>query len=256
LEKDNHEFSPFLQKLHRDNPNVPIHIVLIDPLLEHHPYVVCNNVNKSEDWNINTLLNHGRYTSTCDSDVYLNDASSMSIYCVRNIVSYDDDHSGTAFKIVEWFTKLNTLVKEKSYFLAVNDFSGNSLYSYSEKNKLLIGDSLNHIIYGIGACGDYGCHVDLSNPVCLFAQIPNGNGTKVFNPYLFEQCIYNTKPIICELSCYTSSKINIDCMVMQTKCMISNMLRTMLLHICALRKSFLLLKDESIMMEHHCMRYI
>lgn len=188
------QFPPFLKKLKEELPFEPLHIILIDKLLELPPFVTWDSEHNQigqlgigqlgKDWKeINILKSYGIKT-------YYNELSNIHVYAVIDYVRYFPElHSNymgdpTHANINDFIEKLNILSITNNWFTVVNDFSGKNMKDVSVYYDSILGDEIDHIVYGLGARKDGGCYLDVSKPECNFVYIISENeGIKIYNPY-------------------------------------------------------------------------
>lgn len=87
---NNHQFPPFLQTL-KNKHNSPIHIFLMDPLLEDIPFITSCQANRSKMWNDSKKLDDGWYIDDKYPKVFHNVKNDVHVYCLKKYVTYPCD---------------------------------------------------------------------------------------------------------------------------------------------------------------------
>jgi hypothetical protein len=244
------EFPVFLQNLKTQRPFDPLHIFLIDPSLEKHPYMVCDDVNSSEDWNANDLLNPGWI---CNGDVYHNQESNIHVYCIKECVTYPEDHfayyhhEGTPkqLDLEQILNKIHIYAIKENWFFVFHDYSGRNIEQLALHYDSFIGMHKSHIIYGLGAREDGGCYIDLTKPACDFLYSFDDNSVKVFNPYLFEDNIYDLKNHLDMIQHFFSNR-DYMCALDQSKMFIKNKKKKITHYVDIFRRIKILCSDNEI----------
>lgn len=183
----NQQYPKFLKSLKNLLPFSPVHILLIDPGLENPPFIVWDNTTdntkpgvKWQETNIYKQFN---------IDHFENMSENINVYVVRKYVCYapyERDELTEMLNISLFLTQLDLESIEHNWFTVFNDFSGVVMPQIAlVHDETLKGteNHLNHVIYGIGARKDGGCHFDLTAPECDFVYDITPRGIKVFNPF-------------------------------------------------------------------------
>lgn len=184
----NHQFPLCLQKLKNLQPWSPLHIIMIDPMLEELPFIVMHHSGNK--------LDIGWEKDKHYENIYHNDISNMHVYTFRcsainictpnkDIFKQDDGY----FDITEFLHKLNSKAIENKWFVLYSDFTGVKLKEIATYFDPFLGDNRNHIIYGIGSRDNDGCYIDLTSPECNFYYTFFDDSIQVFNPYVYDKNI-------------------------------------------------------------------
>jgi hypothetical protein len=179
LDKNNHQFPPFLHKFKSDFPNFTIFIIVIDPYLHFPPYLVKNKNNNSLDnhsWIIGDYNNI--YENIYDNIVVL--SFRLNVKYLTNI----DDDNIINYDITYIFNNLNNLIIEKQALFIFHDFSGQFYgelaYHFDKSIK-----NHNRIVYGLGSRFNSNCYIDLLNNdnKIIFQYDTYNENLTIFNPY-------------------------------------------------------------------------
>lgn len=191
-DQNNQQFPQFLKSLKQILPFSPVHIILIDPMLENPPLIVwdksTDNTKCSNNWKKTNIY------QKFDIEHYENNVNNINVYVLRKYViyePYDNRFSEIeAINISLFLIQLDVESIENNWFTVFNDFSGvimsNIALVHDKTLKDINYNHLNHVIYGLGTRKDGGCNFDLTLPECDFVYDITSNGIKVFNPF------YNT----------------------------------------------------------------
>jgi hypothetical protein len=173
------QFPIFLSSLKKLCPYEPIHIILIDPMLENPPFVVCNGKKEIADgWTkIENETVHKFY----------NDATNVHIYPVQSYISYlGGSTDELASDAMPFFSKLNNIAISRNWLVIVHDYSGFNIGTLGDFFDAILVGHCDHIIYGIDSrSSEGGCYIDLTKPSCDFVYDVSKSGITVFNPYNF-----------------------------------------------------------------------
>jgi hypothetical protein len=159
LDKNYHQYPPFIQHLKNSIDGLNLYIILIDPLQENPPYMI--------------------------ADKGLSNDKSINIYTLRENV-YTEPYEEYGIDITSHLRDINKYVIENNITFIYNDFSG-------RENKLLaeyfdddICEHLDHIIYGLGLREYFGCYLDLTDKCSYHPYYIDENGfIKLFNIYYY-----------------------------------------------------------------------
>lgn len=221
--KSEQQFPPFLKKLKEHFTVSPIHIILIDPVLENPPFIVCNNKKQ---------LNQSWKKIQCDESFYYfrDEITNVNVYPINNYVHYINyinfhgDENST--NIRSFFDTLNNKSILYNWFIVAQDYCGRNIGELGEIYDKMLTGHMNHIIYGIGARLDGGCFIDITLPICNFVYQINRNGISVFNPFNFNEIeqLYST---INSLKCidnddYIVAKSQVDSFIDEKVTMLSS----------------------------------
>lgn len=180
------QFPPFLKKLKEIIPTIPLHIFLIDKYLESPPFIILNNITCWQKYSLNY--------SMCD--VYHNLTQNIFVYCIRIFVKYmpeiineqnqkNQENNLNLEDLNRFIQLLNLLSIKNNWFTVLADFTGKNMKDVAFYYDQILGNHIDHIIYGLGARKNAGCQLDVTRPECNFAYQLASNGTvKVFNPFL------------------------------------------------------------------------
>lgn len=201
----NQQYPQFLKSLKEELPFSPVHIILIDPELENPPFAVwdmsTDRTKPSDDW----IDNSEKYKQL-NIQYYYNDLTNIHVYALRDFVQYEpfysDQYCGT--NIDTFFQQLNCDSIQNNWFTVINDFSGKIMPALASYYDELLGNHINHIVYGLGARKDGGCYLPLAEPVCNFVYIIDSNCIKVFNPHSKANELDNNLISLLRLKCSTN----------------------------------------------------
>ena len=160
--EDRQQFPPFMQKIHRDNPNLRITLVLIDPMLTDPPYCVERQLDCKR-------VSDYHYSS-----------ETINVYAFRESCSYYDGDYGQDIR--PSFRKLITYCQNNPVIAFVHAFSGREM---SDLRENLMGKNpylQEKIMFGIDFGQDGGCYIDLMNPTNHPLLESDGGQYTIFNP--------------------------------------------------------------------------
>jgi len=190
-QKYNHGFPVCLQKLKTLQPWSPLHIIMIDPILEDPPFITM--------YHDGTKLDINWEVDKENKDIYHNDVSNIHVYAFRfsavNICTNNkelllrNNHKETHYDITDFLTYLNITAIEHKWFVLYGDYTGESVDKIATFFDRTLGDHRNHIVYGIGVRKDDGCYIDLTTPECNFYYTFFDKSIQVFNPYVYDKNI-------------------------------------------------------------------
>lgn len=244
------EFPVFLQNLKTQRPFDPLHIFLIDPSLEKHPYMVCDDVNVSENWELNVLLNP---EWICDGNIYHNVDSNIHVYCIREAVTYPNDNFAyynhdaehMQLDLEQILNKIHIYAIKENWFFVFHDYSGRNITQLAQHYDFFLNHHKSHIIYGLGAREDGGCYIDLTKPACDFLYIFDEISIKVFNPYMFEDNIFELKKYLEYIQHHYRNR-DFNCVLEQTKMFMKNKRNIMTHYFDVFRRIKILCSDNEI----------
>lgn len=176
------QFPPFLKSLKEELPFEPLHIILIDPLLESPPFITWGSKGQElcHDWTETFVFKRFGIKS------YFNSINNIYVYAINDTVKYSPILLGTLShtNIDKFINELNILSMINKWFCVLNDFSGRQMSDVAIYHDKLLEEHIDHIVYGLGARKDGGCYLDITKPECNFVYIisPN-NGIRVYNPF-------------------------------------------------------------------------
>jgi len=173
------QFPPFLSSLKKLCPFEPIHIILIDPMLEDPPFVVCDKKkNLANGWN---KINN---ETICE---FYNDATNVHVYPIKSYISYlNNCEHEQCTDAMPFFKKLNMIACVNDWLVIVHDYSGYDAGTLGKFFDDALMEHRDHIIYGIDVrSSERGCYIDLTKPGCDFVYNIMGSSIKIFNPFNF-----------------------------------------------------------------------
>lgn len=177
-DKNYHQFPPCVQKIFKDNIDMHLFIILIDPVQEDPIYM-------STDINLNHKLFNSDWIHIDDSvEVYINNR--ITVYPFRkrintqiNNLNFDD-----SIDITNELSKLNKICIENDITFLYHDFTGQDTPKLLEKYfNNQIKNNLDHIIYGIGGGYINGCYYDFTSPESFFATTTEYESRKVIKVF-------------------------------------------------------------------------
>ena len=151
-----HQYPKILEELHRNIDMVSFHI-LIDPTLENPPFMT---IDKSKG----LIFEH----TSPDTNMHVSLCGKHYVYSIKEAIctlSSRDDETD----ITEELHILNKIAIEMNILYIYNDFTGKSIKPLAKYFDTYINSHLDHIIYGLGNRGDYGCYIDLTANTSKFA---------------------------------------------------------------------------------------
>ena len=172
LQKNYHQYPPFLQGLKNSHADASISILLIDPCQEDPPYMV-------EDKGL---------VPKCivPKDIYTSPDHSLTLYTLRKNVytdpyqKYDDNY----LNITQHLRDLNDYAMTNHVLFMYHDFTGRNNRLLAEFFDEDIKAHLDHIIYGLGLREDLGCYFDLTDLCSQYPVYQTDQGIfKIFNVY-------------------------------------------------------------------------
>lgn len=177
------QFPPFLKSLKEELPFEPLHIFLIDPMLELPPFMVLNSkkTNIGLDWLETYAFKKFGIKS------YYNELSNIYVYAINDSVNFSpvSPHELEHITNIDKFiNELNILSIMHKWFVVVHNFTGKNMKNVAIHHDKLLDNHIDHIIYGIGTRKDCGCFLDVTKPECNFVYtISSTDGIKVYNPF-------------------------------------------------------------------------
>lgn len=188
LEDQNyHQFPPTLQNLYKENKDLHLIIILIDPIQENPIYMATDqkltkNLFNNNPWH---CIEHE------DFEVYINER--ISVYTFRkNIMTQASNyhHSEKLTDITEDLRELNTFSIRNDITFVYHDFTGRDTYKDLDVYfKDLISEHSDQIIYGIGNGFFTGCYFDMCDKKSHLATVVEYKKRKVIK-------VFNLKHIL------------------------------------------------------------
>jgi hypothetical protein len=222
---DNHQMFPFIQILKTIYEQIPVRLILIDPLMEDLPYCITGGkeINISGDkikttciWNDNLTTEWIR--SPVYSNVFVNEEYDMQIFVFKNKVDYNSPPTNLpdVFNIKKSLLEYQQQIiddKHKS-ILFVHNF-GESIISLAHEMDYVLNKHINLVMYDITMRQSGHCFPNLSDFKCMPAVKINIKN----NPILFEImnpfCIKTTMDYNEQNNLILLSEIQINCMKAQ-----------------------------------------
>jgi hypothetical protein len=182
--KYNQQFPQFLSNLKSKNMWSNLYIFLMDPVLEHPPWIVTSSIDGYEE-------------DKHDDNQYHEYNTNIHVYEFPYAVTYPSDrYSNTnSVNITNFLDTLNKYAIQYKWLVIAHDFSGRNINKLTKFYNNILENDLNHIVYGLAAGEDYGCYIELDDPKCDFVFEKNHDGITVFNPYSYEKCMTQLKAI-------------------------------------------------------------
>ena len=171
LDKNYHQYPPFLQHLKNTIADLHISIILIDPCQENPPYMV-----QDKGLIRNDILPHFSQDRT------------ITLYTLRHPVYSDPykNYHDDGVNITSHLREINNYVIEKDIPFIYHDFTGRDNRLLAEFFDEELKQHLDHIIYGLGLREDFGCYFDLTSPCSYHPYSLNNNGKiRFFNIYYY-----------------------------------------------------------------------
>ena len=179
-----HQYPKCIETINNTIPDMITFHILIDPSLESPPFMTIDKTKLSDFYSHEDIL-HSK------NDVYHSIDNRHIVYPLRQPVTMACYQSNESIDITDELDSLNQLAKSESLLLVYHDFTGRSVRPLAEYFNHTISSNLDHIIYGIGSRGDYGCYIDLVHRTNQFAFRLEKNErrevVKVFNIYCIVQ---------------------------------------------------------------------
>lgn len=169
-----HQYPKCLEELHQIINMVSFHI-LIDPTLENPPFMT---IDKSKG----LIFEH----VNSDTNIYVSLCKKHYVYSIKEAINTLGETRYGESDITEGLHILNKIAIDMNILLIYNDFTGKSIKPLAKYFDEYINYHLDHIIYGLGNRGDYGCYIDLTADTSKFAyrlekNVGQRNIIKVFN---------------------------------------------------------------------------
>lgn len=172
--KYDQQYPMFLKSLKKKCPNDPIHIFLIDPLLEKVPFIVCNKKNELDD----------HFVFDPERKAYHNNQTNITVYPINEYVSYPGDgryhNENQCVDLTTFFDTLNELAIERHWLVFGQDYTGRNIANINKYYSNVLKNHYDHIIYGIADGMDGGCYIDLSLPICDFEYVVYPHYVRIF----------------------------------------------------------------------------
>ena len=181
----NQQYPTFLHNLKSRYPLDPLHIFLMDPTLEHKPWIVCDPTR--------TRLGPDYDDDKYDDNLYHAPDFNTHVYEFAHTVVCPTDSQAKGKLLRDqvylntFFSRLNECAIQFNWFVVVHDFRGSDNGKLAAFYDKFLGDHRNHIIYGLAARENNGCYIELIEPKCDFVFEKNAVGIFVFNPFNFDE---------------------------------------------------------------------
>jgi len=197
-DKNYHQFPPTLQKIFRENKDLHLCIILIDPMQESPIYMSTDNNLQKKLFNDNDWI----HIQNNEIELYINER--ITVYPFRNSVkteaySRNNHNNNDYIDITNDLHELNQLCIEKDLTFIYHDFTGQDTSTYIENFFYeSIKDHLDHIIYGFGNGFISGCYFDLTEPygyIPTITEINEINERKVIKTFNIKHVLYNYKDV-------------------------------------------------------------
>lgn len=192
-DKNYHQFPPTLQKIYRDNKDVHIFIILVDPLQEK-PVFMSKDDNLKEK-----LFNNLDWITLEDNlEIYINNR--ITVYPFRHMVkthAYDMHDIDDIVDITCHLDRINKISIDKDLTFIYHDFSGRDTSFHIEKYFYnSIKNNLDHIIYGLGNGLINECYFDFTTPASFLATKIDYRSRKLITSFNLRYIIekYKDKP--------------------------------------------------------------
>jgi len=187
LQKNYHQYPPFLQSLKNSQADTSLSILLIDPMQENPPYMVEDKglVPKYKGLVLNYILPNN-ITNNLTDDIYTSPDHSLTVYTLRENVYTDpyQKYNDNYLNITEHLRDLNNYAIENNVLFIYHDFTGRNNRFLAEYFDEEIKAHLDHIIYGLGLREDFGCYFDLTDLSSYHPVYQTDQGAlKLFNVY-------------------------------------------------------------------------
>jgi hypothetical protein len=175
LEKNYHQYPPFLQNLKNSIQDVHMSIILIDPYQEDPPYMVKDKGLSIKDKGLICNINNNTFISLDQS---------LIVYTWREDVRTEPYEDVRGIDITSHLRELNKYAIDSGCIFIYHNFTGRNNRILAEFFDEELKDHLDHIIYGLGLREDFGCYFDLTD-LCSYHPfyIDSHNHIKLFNVY-------------------------------------------------------------------------
>lgn len=191
-DKNYHQFPPTLQKIYKENPDVNIFIILIDPLQEKPVYMSRDNNLKEK------LFNNIDWISIENNlELYINER--IYVYPFRHMVktkAYDINNIDDIIDITCYIDRINRMSINKDLTFIYHDFSGRDTSFYIEKYFYnLIKNNRDHIIYGLGNGLINECYFDFTSSASFLATKIDYRSRKIITSFNLRYIIEKHKDL-------------------------------------------------------------
>jgi hypothetical protein len=192
LEKNYHQYPPFLQNLKNSIQDVHMSIILIDPYQEDPPYMVKDKGLSIKDKGLSVkdkgLSIKDKGLSVKDNEIvnntFVSPDQSLTVYTWREDVRTEPYEDVRGIDITSHLRELNKYAIDSGCVFIYHNFTGRNNRIFAEFFDEELKDHLDHIIYGLGLREDFGCYFDLSDLCCYHPfYIDENNHIKLFNVY-------------------------------------------------------------------------
>jgi hypothetical protein len=175
LEKNYHQYPPFLQNLKNSVQDLQLSIILIDPYQEDPPYIVKDKGLSVKDKGL--IRNNNNNT-------FISPDQSLIVYTWREDVRTEPYEDVRGIDITSHLRELNKFAIDSGCVFIYHNFTGRNNRILAEFFDEDLKDHLDHIIYGLGLREDFGCYFDLSD-LCSYHPfyIDAHNHIKLLNVY-------------------------------------------------------------------------
>jgi hypothetical protein len=144
--------------------NAKKYILLIDPCMEDIPHI-------TQD-----MANGFNFFKQSDN-VYVDYENQIFLHVLRENVTHDAysdmQYGNNGYNITSSLSELIEICKSEYCNMIYHDFSGRQLLPIYNHHEDQIGEHSNHIVFGLGAQGDFGCYFDMTSPIATFAMKPD-----------------------------------------------------------------------------------
>jgi hypothetical protein len=166
LDKNYHQYPPFLQNLKNSIPELHISIILIDPYQEDPPYMIKDK----------KLIN--------SNNTFISPDQRLTVYTWREHVRTEPYQNVRGIDITSHLRILNQFAMDSGSLFIYHNFTGKNNRILAEFFDEELKGHLDHIIYGLGLREDFGCYFDLTD-LCSYHPfyIDVNNHIKLFNVY-------------------------------------------------------------------------
>jgi len=193
LDKNYHQYPPFLQNLKNSIKDLHLSIILIDPCQEDPPYMVKDK---------------GLVNKEIIDNTFISQDQSLTVYTWREDVQTDPYQDARGINITSNLRELNQFAIESDSLFIYHNFTGKNNRILAEFFDEELKGHLDHIIYGLGLREDFGCYFDLTD-LCSYHPfyIDSKNKIKLFNIYDY---INNNKLDLLKSDINNKEKFNVD----------------------------------------------
>lgn len=167
LEKNYHQYPPFLQNLKNSVQDIELSIILVDPYQEDPPYIMKDK---------GLVFNN--------NNTFISPDQSLTVYTWREDVRTEPYEDVRGIDITSHLRELNQFAIDSGCVFIYHNFTGRNNRILAEFFDEDLKDHLDHIIYGLGLREDFGCYFDLTDLCCYHPfYIDAHNHIKIFNVY-------------------------------------------------------------------------